>query len=192
MGEEMRLAIADPPYPPMLKAAGGYKARASRWYGNKPRSLRDKQADFHPEASDWDDPERHRKLIDELMEFDGWALATAPDALEVYYPLPVGCRIGAWVKPNAQPGAHRLRSNWEPIVVYVPKGRRNNIGRGQISDVVTAPIRNEFRGQKPPEWTQWVLSALSYDPQLDQVVDLFRGSGAVEHAISRYQTGEWT
>lgn len=54
----MRLAIADPPYPPFV-GSGGRKNRASRRYGDGQRSRKDARmvADFHPEAHRWDDPD---------------------------------------------------------------------------------------------------------------------------------------
>jgi hypothetical protein len=125
-------------------------------------------------------------LIRLLDEYDGWALATCPDGLAVYGPLPAAVRIMAWVKPNAQPGAHRLRSCWEPVLLYPPAGRRSNRGRGAIADVLTAPApRVGFVGAKPAEWTAWVLAALCYDPRTDTVDDLFPGSGLVTAAIRR-------
>lgn len=177
----MRLAIADPPYPPFV-GAGGRKNRASRWYGTGQRSRTDRPADQHPDAAEWDDPARHRQLLVELVEqYDGWAIATSPDGLAAYGPLPAAARIMAWVKPNAAPGSHRLRSLWEPVILYPPHGRRSNRGGiGMVPDVLTAPApRRGFPGAKPPEWTRWVLEALSYDPETDEVVDLFPGSGAV-------------
>lgn len=180
----MRLAIADPPYPPML-AAGGRKNRASRWYGNGQRSRKDKPSDRHPAASEWDDRARHRQLVLDLMrDYDGWALATCPDGLAVYMPLPIGARIMSWFKPNAQPGSHRILSKWEPVIVYPPEGRRTNRGGvGGVDDVLVcnAPRRG-FIGAKPPEWTAWVLAALTHQPG-DVVVDLFPGSGAVTEAL---------
>ena len=91
-----------------------------------------------------------------------------------------------WVKPNAIPGAHRIRSLWEAVILYPPQGRRSNRGGvGMVPDVLTAPApRVGFYGAKPEVWTQWVLSALSYDAETDQVDDLFRGSGMVSEAIS--------
>lgn len=118
----MRLAIADPPYPPMI-GSGGRKNRASRWYGDKQRGMKDRPADYHADASEWDDPARHRQLLCMLMDnYDGWAISTAPDGIAAYGDLPVGVRIMAWVKPNAQPGAHRLRSTWEPVLLFPPAG----------------------------------------------------------------------
>lgn len=175
----------------MLKASGGVKPRGSRWYGDKHRGNNRKAADLHREADEWECPDRHRKLMADLeSEFDGWAIATSPDSLEIYTPVPVGVRIAVWVKPNGIPGSHRLRSVWEPIVIQVPKGRRRNVGRGAIPDVVTAPApRKGFAGAKPEAWTHWVLDAFSYDPGTDEVVDMFPGSGSVADAIRSYRQG---
>lgn len=182
----MRLAIADPPYPPFV-GSGGYKQRASRWYGDRQRSVTDRPADNHPEAGEWDNPLRHRVLLEQLIaDYDGWAIATAPDGIAAYGPLPPACRIMAWVKPNAQPGAHRLRSLWEPVILYPPLARRSNRGGvGSVPDVLTAHIRQGFRGEKPAEWVRWVLAAMTYDPATDLVDDLFPGSGAVTRELAR-------
>lgn len=185
----MRLAIADPPYPPFV-GSGGRKNRASRWYGSGQRSQKDARmvADFHPEAHRWDDPAEHRRLLEFLLdEFDGWAIATSPDGLAAYAPIPHVCRVMAWVKPNATPGAHRIRSMWEAVIVYPPEGRRSNRGGvGATPDVLTCPApRTGFTGAKPEEWTRWVLDALTCRPG-DDVVDLFGGSGAVSDAVTRY------
>ena len=183
----MKLAIADPPYPPFV-GAGGFKPRASRWYGMKQRSSTDVAADTHPAAQDWDDPATHRRLLESLQDsYDGWAIATTPDGIAAYGPLPPPCRIMAWVRPNASPGAHRLRSLWEAVIVFPPAGRRSNRGgAGSVPDVLTHPVPRGFRGSKPPEWTHWVLDALSFNPGVDTVDDLFPGSGAVASAIRSY------
>lgn len=184
VGPTVRLAIADPPYPPFV-GSGGPKSRASRWYGTGQRSRTDVPPDIHPNAAEWDDPARHRRLLADLMAtYDGWAVATSPDGLAAYGELPIGVRLMAWIKPNAQPGAHRLRSTWEPVILYPPIGRRSNRGGvGSIPDTLSSSVRGGFRGAKPPEWTAWVLRALSYDPSTDTVDDLFPGSGAVTLAI---------
>lgn len=182
----MRLAIADPPYPPS-RGIGGIKPRASRWYGDNQRSQTDRPSDNHPDARVYDDPAAHRALLDRLCdEYDGWAIATTPDGLQTYGDLPLGTRIMAWVKPNAQPGSHRLRSSWEPVIVLPPASRCSNRGGvGQMSDVLVANTPGGFIGAKPHEWTRWVLDALGYDPEADTVDDIFRGSGAVAAAIAQ-------
>lgn len=190
----MKLAIADPPYPPFI-GAGGRKNRASRWYGTGQRSITDRPSDFHDGAHEWDEPERHRALLVELLDtFDGFAICTSPDGLAAYGQLPAPCRIMAWIKPNAQPGAHRLRSLWEPVIVYPPVGRRSNRGGvGSIPDVLTAPIRTNggFRGAKPTAYTHWLLAALSFDPEVDHVTDMFPGSGAVAAAVSTFPGSDY-
>lgn len=181
----MRLAIADPPYPPLI-GARGTRPRASRWYGDNQLSQKDVPADHHPAAAEWDDPERHRALLVQLLdEFDGFAIATSPDGIAAYAPLPVGIHIMAWHKTNAQPGGHRLHSMWEPVLLFPPVGRRSNRGdAGGMSDVLTCGIaRTGFVGSKPIAWTRWVLDAMTYDPQTDEVVDMFPGSGAVSAVL---------
>lgn len=184
----MRLAIADPPYPAFV-GSGGRRARASRWYGDNQCSQKDRPADRHPAAAEWDDDARHRQLLLDLTrEFDGWAIATTPDGLEAYRPLPSACRVMAWVKPNAAPGSHRLRSLWEPVILYPPVGRRSNRnGAGMVPDVLTCalPRDRSFIGAKPSQWVAWVLDALGYDPDTDTVDDLFPGSGAVAAVLAQ-------
>lgn len=184
----MKLVIADPPYPP-FNGAGGRKNRASRWYGTGQRSTTDRPADVHPGAADWDDPARHRSLLVELLDTsEGFAIATSPDGIAAYGPLPAAARIMAWLKPNAQPGAHRLRSLWEPVILYPPVGRRTNRGGvGSVPDTLVAPVgRGAFRGAKPEAWTHWVLDALTYRDG-DEVVDMFPGSGIVGQAVATYR-----
>lgn len=179
----MRLAIADPPYPPFI-GSGGRKNRASRWYGVGQRSRKDRPADFHPGAADWDDPARHRALLEELLDtYGGWAIATSPDGIHAYDPLPVACRTMVWVKPNANPGSHRIRSLWEAVIVYPPEGRRSNRGGvGMTPDVLIEPApRVGFSGAKPVAWWGWVLAALTYR-EGDELVDLFPGSRREETA----------
>lgn len=183
----MRLAIADPPYPPFI-GSGGRKPRASRWYGDGQLSKIDRPADFHPDAALWDDPETHRALLERLVaDYDGFAIATSPDGVAAYGPLPAATRIMAWVKPNSAPGSHRLLSRWEAVILFPPVGRRSNRGMlGAMSDVlIAAAPRVGFAGAKPEEWTRWVLDAMSFDPATDQVDDIFAGSGLVSDVVER-------
>lgn len=177
-----RLCIADPPYPPIYSERRDRpdgplrttrRSRAVRWYG-----------DLHPEAGQWDDLEEHRRLLLHLVdEFDGWAIATTPDGLQAYFPLPVSARIMAWHRPRSMPGGSRILSRWEPVIVSPPEDRRGRTEGELVSDVLTANAPNVgFMGAKPPEWTRWVLAALGYDPARDELVDLFPGSGAVARA----------
>lgn len=183
----MRLAIADPPYPPLRAASPRNDvSRARAWYDDSYRKTGDRRAADHNEhAADWDAPERHRELLEQLeRDYDGWAIATAHDGLPCYGELPRGARIMIWHRPNAGVGAARIRNVWEPVIVRPPAGRiSSRLMGGQIPDLLTAASpRSGFAGAKPAEWTRWVLAALGYDPELDTVDDLFPGSGAVAAA----------
>lgn len=192
----MRLAIADPPYPPKYAERrdrpGGpirvtMRSRATRYYGDGTRPSNEQPADHHPDAAEWDDPARHRRLIEDLLEqFDGFAVATAPDGLAHYMPLPIPARIMVWHRPTAPPGSHRIASKWEPVIVYTPEGRRGLRGIGQVSDVLTCNAPGiGFPGAKPARWTRWVLDAMGYDPDVDELVDVFPGSGSVAAAAAQ-------
>lgn len=192
----MKLAIADPPYPPMYGvrydlAGGGprvtTRSRATRWYGDGPRGAQDLRADFHPDAGRWDDLSEHRKLLAHLVaEYDGFALATTPDGLGAYHPLPIESNVLAWVKPRAEPGGARLVSRWEPVIVRIPAERMPRRAGQRVPDVLVEPPPNlGFTGAKPAAWTRWVLDVLGYDPDVDELHDLFPGSGAVASAAAQ-------
>lgn len=184
----MRLAIADPPYPPFV-GSGGRKNRATRWYGSEQRSRQDSPADSHANAAEWNDPETHRALFVALRtQFDAFAICTSPDGLAAYGPLPPECRIGVWIKPNSCPSSHRIMNSWEAVLFCPAIGRRSSrTPWGAIRDVHTESAPRGFPGQKPEGYTHWLLKCLSYDPAVDTVLDLFPGSGAVGRAISSYQ-----
>lgn len=197
----VRLAIADPPYPPQFSerfdTADGRprltkRSRARRWYGDGTRPSDERPADFHPDAGEWDNPARHRRLLEELVDtYDGWAIATTSDGVEHYRPLPVSARLLVWVKPTAMPTSHRIASSWEAVIVCPPPGRRGRVPNGlggyhpQVPDVLTCVAPQGFPGAKPARWTRWVLDALGYDPDVDEFVDLFPGSGAVATAAAQ-------
>lgn len=200
----MKLAIADPPYPPQYSerydTADGSprlvtRSRARRWYGDGPRDRGgNRPADFHPAAGEWDDPARHRQLLEQLLdEYDGWAIATTPDGLDHYRPLPVPARILVWHKLRPLPTAHRVATTWEPVILFPPRGRRARpagqqlrVYGDQVPDVLAcAPPGAGFAGAKPARWTRWVLDALGYESDQDTVDDLFPGSGAVAAAAAQ-------
>lgn len=180
----MRLAIADPPYPPayavrydVADPAGRLttRSRATRWYG-----------DQHPDAADFDRLEIHQQLMHRLIDtYDGWAIATTPDGLGAYHPLPAEARIMAWVRSTAQPGGQRLISAWEPVIIYTPPTRRARTTGPRMRDVLTTAVpQTDFTGAKPAAWTHWVLEALGHQPD-DTVHDIFPGSHAVTHALAQ-------
>lgn len=182
-----RLAIADPPY----------LGRADRWYGDGRGSGRvrsdgagykgrnGRKPDHHPEAKLWDDPSAHTALVHRLdAEFDGWAVAGHATSTGVLLAAaPERAQLAIWGRTNAVPGGARVVNTWEPVVIRVPDARRNRDTGLRVRDLLVAPVRRQgFLGSKPPEWTRWVLDMLGYDPAIDEVVDIFAGSGAVAAA----------
>jgi hypothetical protein len=193
----MRLAIADPPYPPQwaerYDTADGsarltQRSRARRYYGDGPRcAATETPADFHPDAGEWDHPARHRALLEQLRdEYDGWAIATTMDGLDHYRPLPVPARTLVWHRPNALPTPNqRVQATLEAVILYAPRERRG-AATFPVPDLLVAPVEKAgFAGAKPARWTRWVLDGLGYDPDTDTLDDLFPGSGAVAAAAAQ-------
>lgn len=168
----MRFAYADPPYLGLAKA----------FYG-----------DLHPDAADFDNIDTHAALIDRLMEEypDGWAMSLHSPSLREILPLcPESARVMAWVKPFAsfKPGVG-VAYAWEPIIVY--GGRRRTRQQSTVRDwtAVNITLKRGFRGAKPDKLILWLLDVLNADPSIDQVDDLFPGSGAVTNVIRAWKQG---
>jgi hypothetical protein len=180
-----RLAIADPPY----------LGRAVRWYGaggcghGQGRG----QADNHPDAASWDNPQTHRELVRMLNDnYDGWAIAMSVHSLSTYLQEVEtdsrnGIRVCVWHKPSAITSGNRITNNWEPVLIRIPNNRKGwKSGNARTNDVLSVtPPRNNFIGSKPELWTTWVLDLLGYNPQTDTVDDLFPGSGNVGNVIEQ-------
>lgn len=194
----MKLAIADPPYPPHFAERrdrpGGpiritTRSRARRYYGDGTRPAGERPADHHPAAAEWDRPARHRLLLEQLLdEYDGWAIATTLDGLDCYRPLPIPARVMVWHKTTGQPSSGRIATTCEAVIVFSPEGRRARAGElrlRQVPDLLQCAAPQGFAGAKPAAWTRWVLDALGHDPETDTVADLFPGSGAVAAAIAQ-------
>ena len=178
----VKLAIADPPY---LGRAVRYYGQGGCGYG-----YGHKQADNHPEAHLWDDPETHKELAQRLLaNYDGFAIALTVHSLSTYLQVLEtdsrnGIRVGAWIKPIAIPSGSRIKTSWEPVIFKIPKERRGYAMGDRVNDYLIAnPPKRNFIGSKPKEWTEWVLKVLGYEAG-DEVHDLFVGSGAVSEVLA--------
>jgi hypothetical protein len=179
-----RLCIADPPY----------LGRAVRWYGvgGCGEGGGKGQADQHPDAKIWDNPETHKQLVRNLeRDYDGWAIAMSVHSLSTYLEVAEtdsrnGIRVCVWHKPSAVTSGNRITNNWEPVLIKVPNDRKGwASGKPRMTDVLTCnPPRQNFIGSKPTQWTNWVLDLLGYE-EGDTVNDLFYGSGAVTMALQQ-------
>lgn len=153
----IRVAYADPPY------IGQAKKRYSH----------------DPNCAEVD----HRKLIQHLETYDGWALScSSPSLQEIIALCPPGIRVGAWVKPFC---AFKANVNpayaWEPVV-FKP-GRRRTRKQLTARDWVSANItlKKGLCGVKPNDFCYWLFDILGMQTG-DTLVDLFPGSGAVSQA----------
>lgn len=183
----MKLCIADPPYLGKAEMFYGERDVAGMNFGGSINQTF--KADRHPDAHLWDDPATHREMVERLTaEYDGWAIAMIPSSLPHYLQwVPRRTRIAVWHDPRVMPTGAHPRRRWEPVLVYVPEGRRRVVDvRTPVGDVLTCPHPGgSFAGQKPRQWTRWVLDMLGYDPEEDTVDDLFHGSGAVAAEIAQ-------
>ena len=95
----LRLAYADPPYPGLSR----------RYYGDHP--------DFAGEVD-------HRRLVEQLSTFDGWALSTSARALQDVLALcPPGSRVAVWVRGERPTRSAGPLNAWEPVIYW--GGRRD-------------------------------------------------------------------
>ena len=166
----MRFAYADPPYLGVAK----------KHYGK-----------HHADASEYDDPESHRRLIERLdSEYDGWALSLSSPSLRVILPMcPDDVRVCPWVKPWAafKPGVTQAFA-WEPVIVK-PVRKRPKF-KDTVRDWVSAGItmKRGLIGVKPDAFSYWLFEFAGLQPD-DEMIDVFPGSGAVSRAWERWSKG---
>lgn len=166
----MRFAYADPPYP----------EQALRHYA-------DEAAADGRRASEVNHPMLVRHLCDDFP--DGWALSTSEPALGYVLGLcPSDVRVGAWVKPwvSFKPNVNPAHA-WEPVIFR--GGRQRTRQQPTLRDWVSANATRErgVAGAKPYIFCAWLFEWLNVEPG-DEVVDLFPGSGAVAHALTRWSS----
>ncbi|MCK2031251.1 hypothetical protein [Microbacterium galbinum] len=88
----LRLAYADPPYPGLSK----------RYYGDHP--------DYAGEVD-------HRRLIEQLDTYDGWALSTSARALQDVLALcPPGSKVAVWNRGERPTRSAGPLNAWEPVI----------------------------------------------------------------------------
>ena len=163
----MRVAYADPPYP----------GQARRHYRN--------HADYGGEVD-------HQTLIHELLGFDGYCLHTSSPALGNILSLFAAegetPRVMAWVKPFAAFKANiPVAYAWEPILVKAcrtPTVDGPFVMRDYISEPIT--MQRGLAGVKPERVCCWLFEVMALQPD-DELVDLYPGSGAVQHAWDNWQ-----
>lgn len=156
-----RLAYADPPYPGL----------AAKYY-------RDEQS-FAGEVD-------HRRLLEQLATYDGWALSTSAKALRDVLPLcPPDARVCPWVKPiGASTRTRGLHNTWEPLIVMPARQRKPG-----IRDYLSAqPARGNgsLMGRKPARFCVYLFEALGA-AAVDTLDDLFPGTGIVGRSFDLWR-----
>lgn len=163
----MKFAYADPPYLGMGK----------------------KYVQYHDEALIWDDPKSHQDLITKLMDEypDGWAVSLSAPSLKTYLDFcPDDVRVAIWAKTY-----HQIRVNvtiqyaWEPIIWR--GGRKTLPLKPMVRDWHSGRIamRKGFYGCKPDDFNEYILNLLQFDPNQDELHDLFPGTGGMGEAAKR-------
>lgn len=159
-----RFAYADPPYPGM-----------SHFYVDHP--------DYGGEV---DHGDLVTRLCDEFA--DGWALSTASTTLRYVLGLcPDDVRIAAWTKPFAsfKPGVNPGYC-WEPVIF---RGGRRRTDKQELTvrDFLAQGItlRKGLTGAKPPQFCRWICDLLGYRHGVDELVDLFPGTGVMGHVLAQ-------
>jgi hypothetical protein len=150
-----RLAYADPPYPGL----------SAKYYRDEPS--------FGGEVD-------HRRLLEQLSTYDGWALSTSRRALPRVLSLgdraDVEIVVCPWVKTH-HPAPARGPSNVHEYVIVRPARRRLP---GVPDALVAAAARGggALPGRKPIRFVLWLFSLLGAAPN-DSLDDLFPGTGIV-------------
>lgn len=170
-----RLAYADPPYPDL----------AGRYYGDHP--------DFGGEVD-------HAALVEQLVEFDGWALSTSARALpDVLRVCPPGVRVGAWHRGAAEYARSPYALNaWEPVIyVPVPVRLSADVSRRDLADLsrsaepdLSHPDETDLSRRPRAEASRLAIVDPSHDDDVDEeagdglVPGRRDGLGAAEHDTS--------
>jgi hypothetical protein len=146
-------------------------------------------AEHHAEAHVWDDPERHRELITQLIsEFpDGWAMSLSSTTLHTILPMcPPDVRVAAWVKSFAAFKKNvRNAYTWEPVILR--GGRKSSKDGAPVTrDSIVEPItlKRGLVGAKPQRFNRWVLDMLGFIDGQDELVDLFPGTDGMAHTLA--------
>jgi hypothetical protein len=154
----MRLAYADPPYPGM--------------------------AGLYPENAEID----HAELIEQLCEYDGWALSTDERSLAFVLSLcPPKVRVLAACRSNAPPFAPNPWPAWEPVLASPARSKPVTVPSYYVGGVPSGKWqRDGLTGQKTPGFCEWVIRCLGAEAD-DEMHDLFPGTGTMGEAWQRFR-----
>jgi len=138
---------------------------------------------LHAEASKWDDPEEHKKLIQKLTtEYpDGWAYSCNPKDLPfILSACPANTRICSWTKTFHQIRGVSVQYAWECVLLY---GGRSGKRKPMVRDWLSCSIamKKGLQGAKPNAFNDWILDLFNSNNE-DEIHDLFSGTKGLEAA----------
>jgi hypothetical protein len=162
----LRLAYADPPYPGL-----------SGYYVGHP--------DYAGEVD-------HAALVSRLQAFDGWALSTSSDPVNLRAILsivPPGTRIASWLRGGRPGTSGRPRVSWEPVF-YCPAraDTRDDWPEDALAFRARPRLTDPARviGSKPAAFAAWIFALLGART-CDTLADLYPGSGGIGRAWALFQ-----
>jgi hypothetical protein len=170
VGQKVKVAYADPPYPGC--------------------------AHLYRDHPDYDGEVDHAVLLSNIdREYDGWCLHTSSVALPQVLRTadrvlndPTSFRLMAWVKPFAAFKANvSVAYAWEPVLVKAvrkPVVKPGMTYRDFISESIT--LKRGLTGAKPERVADWLFEVMGCEPT-DELDDLFPGTGAVTQAWEKWQ-----
>lgn len=129
----------------------------------------------------------HKKLLEQLKAYDGWALSMSSPSLSHILSLcdDDKARVGSWVKPfcSWKRGVNPAYA-WEPVLF---KPARKPIGSNTVRDWISESItmKRGLAGVKPQSFCFWIFEITGARPK-DDFYDLFKGSGAVTTAWNEW------
>lgn len=160
----MRFAYADPPY----------IGQAKKHYSHDPKCA---EVD-------------HAALIEDLSEYDGWALSMSAamySLKEIVALAPDEARMGAWVKPFAsfKPGVDPAYT-WEPVLYVTQRVASKDQDTVKDHVIENITMKRGLAGAKPENFCFWIFELMGMGPT-DEFDDLFPGTGAVAQAYERWR-----
>jgi hypothetical protein len=158
-----QLAYADPPYPGL----------ARRYYGGEPS--------FAGEVD-------HKRLLEQLATFDGWALSTSRKALRdvlSFTPRGDDVIVCPWVKTHGAPPARGPSNIHEYVIVHPARRRLPGVPDAFVGGHAHSG-GSSLMGRKPIRFVHWVFGLLGALP-VDSLADLYPGSGVVGRCWGEFQ-----
>jgi len=99
---------------------------------------------------------------------------------------PADTRVHVWVKPFAAFKRNvRVAYTWEPVITRGGRASTKDgapVARDHLAESIT--LRRGLTGAKPFWFNRWVLDLLGFIDGVDELDDLYPGTGGMARALS--------